>query len=96
MAIAPDDQMTLAEAQLEATRINVLLGNFGCSPTEVTRWWAECACAELDGGTPLTAWQQGEYAQVKALVESLISRQFADHLAQDPAALRRMADFGNR
>jgi len=96
MAIAPDDRMTPAQAQLEAARINVLLGNFGCSPTEVTRWWAECADSELDGGTPLSAWQQGEYAQVKALVESLISRQFADDLADDPAALKRMADFGNR
>jgi len=96
VAIAPDDQMTTSEAQLEATRINVLLGNFGCSPAVVTQWWADCAYPELDGRTPLAAWQCGAYTQVKALLESLISRQFAEHLAENPDALKRLTDSGGR
>jgi hypothetical protein len=88
--------MTATEAQLEATRINVLLGNVGCSPATVTEWWAHCSYSELDGRTPLAAWLRGDYAQVKALVESLISRQFAEHLADDPTALKRMTESGDK
>ena len=88
--------MTPTEAQLEAIRINVVLGNIGCSPTEVTQWWIETSYSELNGATPLIAWQRGDYSQVKALVESLISRQFAEQLADNPHLLKRMADLGGR
>ncbi len=81
------------EAQREAIRINVLLGNIGCTPSQVTEWWAECAYEELDGASPLMAWNRGECAQVKGLVEGLISTQFVEQLAENPLLLKRMADF---
>lgn len=94
VATAPDDQLTPGEAHLEAARINVLLGNFGLSPSHVTYWWSECAYSELDKMTPLTAWQRGEYTRVKELVETLISGQFSKQLADNPTVLKRTADLG--
>jgi hypothetical protein len=89
----PDAQVTPLEAQREAIRINVLLGNIGCSPRQVTQWWVESAYSELDGVTPLAAWNRGEFSQVKILVENLISRQFADQLSENPLLLKRLIDF---
>jgi hypothetical protein len=89
----PDDQVTPLEAQREAIRINVLLGNIGCSPRQVTQWWVESAYSELHGATPLAAWNRGEFSQVEILVENLISRQFADQLSENPLLLKRLIDF---
>jgi hypothetical protein len=89
----PDDQVTPINAQREAIRINVLLGNIGCSPRQVTEWWFESAYSELDGATPLAAWNRGEFSRVKVLVEAIISRQFADQLSENPLVLKRLADL---
>jgi hypothetical protein len=53
----------------------------------------ESAYSELDGATPLAAWNRGEFSQVKILVENLISRQFADQLSENPLLLKRLIDF---
>jgi hypothetical protein len=91
MGMTPE--LTPLEVQREAIRINVLLGNIGCTPGQVTRWWMDSAYSELDGATPLMAWNRGEYGRVKSLVEALITRQFADQLADNPLLLKRMADL---
>ena len=89
----PDDQVTPPRgSQREAIRVNVLLGNIGCSPRQVTQWWVESAYSELDGATPLAAWNRGEFSRVKVLVEDLISRQFADQLSENPLLLKRLVD----
>jgi hypothetical protein len=88
----PDEQLTPLEAQRESIRINVLLGNIGCSPRQVTQWWVATAYSELDGDTPLASWNRGEFSRVKLLVEGLISRPFADQLSENPLLLKRLVD----
>lgn len=64
-------ELTPEEAQREAVRINDLLGGAGWTPARITEWWDYGACEDLDGLTPLQAWNRAEYEKVRSLAESL-------------------------
>jgi hypothetical protein len=74
----------------EATKINLALGKVGYSDSQVTSWWNQTSHVELGGLTPTQAWNSGDIPQVKALVEKLISTQFATELADNPTILKRL------
>ena len=82
--------MASDEIQREAARINELLHTVGLTPTAVTEWWDFAAYEQLDGHTPLQAWNRGEYDTVKRLVESLVSEKFAERLAANPRVQERL------
>ncbi len=79
----------------EATKINLVLGKIGYSDAAITRWWNHDACDELGGRTPTQVWNCGEYDRVKALVENLVSSQFASQLANNLTILRRLEESKN-
>ena len=76
----------------EATKINLALGKVGYSDSDATHWWNEEAFSELSGRTPTQAWSRGECDLVKALVEKIVSTQFASQLADNPTILRRLKE----
>jgi hypothetical protein len=67
-------ELTPEEAQREAVRLSWILKSKGCDDSYITRWWNHAAYEELGGRTPNAAWLRGEYAEVRALVESLPDR----------------------
>jgi len=79
----------------EATKINLVLGKIGYSDAAITRWWNHDAYDELGGRTPTQVWNCGEYDRVKALVENLVSSQFASQLANNPTILKRLEESKN-
>ncbi|MGH9081390.1 MAG: hypothetical protein ACRDYE_15190, partial [Acidimicrobiales bacterium] len=68
---AQGGEMTPEEATWEATRLNILLANKGYSDSDVTRWWNFTRHGELGDKTIAEAWNAGEYAAARMLVESL-------------------------
>ncbi len=79
----------------EATKINLALRKIGYSDAAVTRWWNHDAYDELGGRTPTQAWNCEEYDGVKALVEKLVSSEFASQLANNPTILKRLEEAKN-
>ncbi len=81
MATVPAPGVNPKWADREADKINLALDKVGMTEAARTRWWNHSAYEELGGCTPAQAWQRREQAQVKALVEKLVSEAFASRLA---------------
>jgi hypothetical protein len=90
MATAPEPQITDIEAARLADRINVLLEKMGFPGGKGTEWWLHVSHEELGGLTAMQAWQRGRQKQVLALVETHVSRQFAQALSAKPSVVKRL------
>ncbi|HXQ62523.1 MAG TPA: hypothetical protein VN796_09330 [Acidimicrobiales bacterium] len=78
------------EAHRLATRINDLLAKMGYPDGKGTEWWMYEVHDELGGITALQAWNRGRHREVYALVESYVSKQYADALSANPEVVRRL------
>ena len=90
MATVPEPQIADPEAARLADRLNVLLEKMGHPGGKGTEWWLHVTHEELDGLTAMQAWQRGRRKQVLALVETHVSREFAQSLSARPSVVWRL------
>lgn len=86
-AIEPLDDL---EANRLATRINELLAKMGYPDGKGTEWWLHKTHDELGGLTAMQAWSRGRHEEVRTLVESYVSKEYADALSANPKVVKRL------